>query len=257
MTSQAKICNKCSEAGKWYPTVSISKLEELLSNFLKTHGDIKSIKALRKNIAYNLQYIEFQIKMQEEFKTTDVILTQNWKMTILTGMSIIETILYYLLISKDLYKKTNYGEKPIVKIESEKTINGNFLKIQNLIYTKDEERLEKISFKKMIDIAQRNNLLGSGSSEIYKQLNYLIKLRNKIHLYLSTNDTDTDYMKIKNEDLSTLKMVLHSFMMSSLFSLSLDQKKLFDYLKISEKKEIDFKNLYKNPHLWCRVEDTG
>ena len=114
------VCKNCiGERSKWY-TIPVSTLEEILSRLLEPHRDIKSIKALRKNIAYNLQYLEFQMKIQGDIDVTDVVSNQNYKMTIIVGMSIVEALLHYLLISKGKHKKTKWEEKPIVRIENSK-----------------------------------------------------------------------------------------------------------------------------------------
>lgn len=102
-----KICQECQRDGKWYPT-SISNLETYLGKFIKAGAGVPNVVGLRKNIAYNIQYLQFQSQLLDEFDVTQVILTQTWKMQIIVGTSIIESLLYYLLTSKNLHKTTQW-----------------------------------------------------------------------------------------------------------------------------------------------------
>lgn len=228
--TEFKICNKCTNNNRFYPT-PVYKLEPLLTNFFKKHTDIKSIISLRKNIAYNLQYVEFQVQLQKEFDTTHVILSQNRKMTIIAGMSIIESVLFYLLISKNIHKTTTRSSEYVYKTEGEKIIDGNSYLIQNFIYKKCPEKLFNMNFKQMVSSCQNKELIGPSTSAIYPKLIELIKIRNMVHLQGGSSDTDTDYFNIQEKDLIVLKVVLHTILMSSLFSLNSDEGKFFNYLK--------------------------
>ncbi len=226
-----KICNKCSDDGKkWYP-IPIPVLEDYLSKFFISGKGVAHIVAIRKNVAYNLQYLEFQSKLLKEFDTSGVILTQNWKISIIIGTSIIETILYYLIRSKELHIKTKWEKDPEVKIEHEQSVNGGSYKIINHVYKKmNKEESEIMGFDAMIKIVQGHKLLGS-KVDIYKQLNYLKKLRNKIHLHSVYDDRDTDWYNFNKRDVDTFKLVVHKFLTSSFFHPTKDEKEMFNFLK--------------------------
>lgn len=224
----SKICNTCSPKDRWYP-YPISSLEDYLAKLFVVIPGIKNVKALRKNIAYNLQYIEFQVQLLNEMKVSSVLLTQTWKTMIITGMSIIETIIYYILVSKNLHKKTCWNEKPDIKIEQQKTIDGVNYKIQNLLYKKNDEKPEYMNFDSMIKIVLEKRVLGN-NNEIYKKLNYLRKLRNKIHLHLVENDRDTDWHSFNIKDIKLLKEILYSFLVSSYFKPNASEKEIFSFL---------------------------
>lgn len=227
MSDTKKLCNTCS-GGKWLP-LTIQEIDDYLYGLFKPIEGIKNVYVIRKNIAYNLQYIQFQIKLINEIKTNSVILTQNWKMMIISGVSIIEVMLYYILILKKFNKKTGWENKPIFKMENPREINGDTYKIQTLIFKKIPEKNLEMGLDEMIKIVSNKKILGK-KSEIYKQLNYLKKLRNKVHLY-AEDFSESDWNSFKLDDVNSLKKVLHIFLISSFFNSSAEEKKIFDFLK--------------------------
>lgn len=223
-----KICTGCVPSERWLPT-SIQWLDSYLDNFFKTGHQIKYLFQIRKNIAYNTQYLQFQSQLLKEFETTQVILTQTWKMYIIVGTSIIECILYYLIISKGKQKTTEWEE--INKSNSQTTIDSNHVsRVENIILKKISNREPiEMSFDTMIKIVKENKLLGS-DHDIYKKLNYLRKLRNKVHLQIIEDDYGTDWHKFQHDDIKLLKTTLYLFFTSKLFSPSAEDKKVFDFL---------------------------
>lgn len=224
------ICKKCSGKEKWLPT-SVSKLEEFLSNLITSGQGVPNVSGLRKNIVYNLQYLQFQQQLLSEFDVTQVILTQTWKVHIIVGTSIIEAILYYLLTSKG-YQKTFQWEE-VGRTGNEVNIDGCKHRIENTIFTKLEspKNLE-MNLDSMIKIANKKKLLGD-NQEIYKKINYLRKLRNSVHLHAIQKDTDTDWWKINKNEIDTVKIVLYSFLTSSLFKPTESQKEYLEFLKVT------------------------
>lgn len=105
---------KVTESGKtWYPT-PINKIEDLLKKQIRQGYGFRHVYALRKNISYNLQYLEYIHRSLEDLKISNVIVTQNIKMFITVGCSIIESLLTYLLIKSGNYSKTNWKLKTIM-----------------------------------------------------------------------------------------------------------------------------------------------
>lgn len=224
-----KICN-CLGTNKWYPT-SINALNSYLSKYFIRHKDIPHIDGLRKNISYNIQYLEFQSKMSEDLDLTSVLVTQKWKMGIITGIAIIESFLYYTIVTKNLYKDKEWEDKPITKMENSKKIEGESFFISTCLYKKNiGKKIPDLKFHKMIQIAEDKKLLGKSSSGIYKKLNYLKKLRNKIHIHSLVSDGDTDWNNFNNEDIKTLKIVLYSFLTSSYLKPNKSEKEMFSFL---------------------------
>ena len=223
-----KICQECSDDGKWLPS-SILSLENYLGKFIKSGKGVPNIVGLRKNIAYNLQYLQFQKQALIEFNVTQVILTQVWKMHIIVGTSIVEALLYYLLTSKGLQKTTDWEQ--VANTSNETNIDGAKHKIENVVYKKLEKPIPiEMTLDIMIKKAEKKKLLGTGQV-IYKKLNYLRKLRNRIHIHAIGEDYDTDWVKINKNEVDTVRLVLYSFMTSSLFKPTNEEKKLFSFLQ--------------------------
>lgn len=227
MSDTIKLCSTCSSE-KWLP-LTIEEIDTYLQGLFKRIDGVKNVGVLRRNIAYNLQYIQFQIKLVDEIKVNSVILTQNWKMMIISGVSIIEVILYYVLISKKLNKKSEWEDKPMFKMENHKEIDGGLYKIQTLIFKKITEKNSQMCFDEMIRIVSSKKILGE-KSKIYEQLNYLKKLRNKVHLY-AEDFSDSDWNSFKLSDINLLKKILLTFLVSSFFNASSEDKKIFNFLK--------------------------
>ncbi|GAH57032.1 unnamed protein product, partial [marine sediment metagenome] len=82
----------------------------------------------------------------------------------------------------------------------------------------------------MLDIAEKKKILG-GNTNLYPRLNYLRKLRNKVHLYLIDNNLDHDLNKFNLNDMSAMAQVIHSTFTSGIFKPSDKEKAYFEYLK--------------------------
>lgn len=187
-------------------------------------------RGLRKNIAYNLQYLEYLNQTLNEFGLTSVLTTQTWKVFILVGTGITEAILYYVIWSKGFHKEQMW--KSIAKKSTnEFQLNGRTHKVENTIWEKlDLPILEAMSFESMIQKAESKRLLGS-NHEIYKKLQFLRKLRNRVHLQAIEEDSDTDYNRFNADEVRTMKITLYSILTSSLFSPIVPEKAIFDFLQ--------------------------
>jgi tRNA A37 threonylcarbamoyltransferase TsaD len=86
----------------WYP-FSISGLESILKKLLNSNNNYEHVYALRKNIAYNLQYLQFQ-----DIKLSSVLYTQAIKSVVLVGCGIIESLLHFLLIANRYHTTTEW-----------------------------------------------------------------------------------------------------------------------------------------------------
>ena len=224
----ANICTKCNPNERWFPS-PISKFELYLMKFFKSGVDVPNITGIRKNIAYNLQYLQFQVQLLSEFKVTQVILTQTWKVFIIVGTGIIETILYYLLSSKNIAKTTDWLE--VGKTGNETKINNKQYRIENIIYEKlSTPKQVDMSFDIMIKKVENKKLLGNDHA-IYEKLHYLRKLRNRVHLHLIDEERDSDWRKFNISEIKTMKLVLYSFMISTLFSPTNEEIRMFEFLK--------------------------
>lgn len=216
-----------AEAG-WYP-VAIHQYETLLENVICRGRGYTHVYALRKNIAYNLQYLEFLYRSLEDLKLSSVIEKQIWKNFIITGCGVIESILHFLLIAKK-QQKTTVWELKFVISGQEKVIEGKHLRIDSSVYRKlSSPRNEQMTFDSMIKRAEKKKVLG-GDHSIYARLNNLRRLRNRIHLQEIGSPLDTDWNVIGRQDFQIMTSVIKAVMTGSVFQPTAEQKAFFDYL---------------------------
>ena len=220
---------KTNESGRtWYP-VSIDDLDSLLLKAIQSGHGYQHIYALTRNIAYNLQYIEFLHRCLQDIKLSSVLTTQTRKIIILIGCSIIESLLHYLLIRRRLYTKIEWGLKTIMP-GNQKNVDGVPTKVDSHVYTKlSTPKAAQMTFDAMIKKAKSNKLLGSDRS-IYTKLDSLRKLRNKVHLQAINEPTDTDWNSFGSSELSDMAELLYKVFTSNIFRPSSEEREYFDYL---------------------------
>jgi len=223
----SKICNNCCPNDRWHPN-SIATYENYLSKSFETGNNVLYIKEIKKNIAYNLQYLEFQNQLLLEFRLTDVIITQIYKNFIITGISIVEVILYYLLKSRNMYKIKKWSR--IGKNSGYMEISKKKFKVENRIFKKvNKLTYIEMDFGDMTKKAQKEGLIGN-NQEIYKRLPYLRRLRNKLHLQIIEKTSDTDWWNFNKKDIDNMKEVLYFILTSELFVPNKNEKLIFDFL---------------------------
>jgi hypothetical protein len=224
-----ELIKKDEEGSGWYP-IPIGRLEALLENAIYTGRGYQHAYALRKNIAYNLQYIQFQDRILQDIKLSSVLYTQTVKTVVLVGCGVIESILHFMLIVNNAHSTTEWSEKVTFK-GNQKKIDGHYVKIDTVMYDKLESpQLKHMTFDALIKSAKSNNILGSGQS-IYQKLEGLRTLRNKVHLQVINEPRDTDWNSFNGTHLSDICKVLYAILTSSIFTPSTDQKAYFSYLR--------------------------
>ncbi|MBW2096559.1 MAG: hypothetical protein JRI80_16935 [Deltaproteobacteria bacterium] len=228
---------RTEEGIRWYPA-PINKLESFLQKAIFRGTGFVHVYALRKNLAYNLQYIEYLDKSLSEIKLSSVITTQTYKMFIIVGCGIIESLLTYFLI-----KSGNYSTK-IWQLEAkmpgqEKLIDGKKKRIDCYILKKLSTPVrEEMTFDSMLRKAEKKKVLGP-NHDVYSKLNYLRKLRNKVHLQTIDEPTDTDWNAFKYRHLCAMAQVVYSVFTSNIFHPSAEDKILFSYLEKYNAQQLD------------------
>lgn len=217
------------EGGGWYPE-SIARLEGILENAIYSGRGYPHSYALRKNLAYNLQYIEFQDRVLQDIKLSSVLHTQTIKTIILVGCGIIESILHFMLIVNDIHSTTEWKEKAKFK-GNQKKVGGVHIKVDTIMYEKlASSELKHMTFDSMIKCARSNAIFGNGAA-IYQKLESLRPLRNKVHLQVINGPGDTDWNSFNSTHLSDICKVLYAVMTSTIFSPNSDQRGCFAYLR--------------------------
>lgn len=216
---------------KWYP-ISVDFIAGMLIANIKDSESYEYAYQLRRNIAYNMQYIELQNKIIREIQLTSVLYTQTIKTIVLTGCSIIESLLHYILIINNKHSTTDWEEVTTLGGGCKK-VNGELIKVDTIISKKMESsKLKHMTFDSMIKKAEKYKLFGDNIA-IYQKLSALRKLRNKVHLQEIKGKADTDYFNFNYSDLENINNVLYTIFTSDLFKLEEIQKNRFNYLKIN------------------------
>lgn len=223
--------NLSEEKSIFWDVKSVTLYDNFFESGIQENEQFHRTYDLIKNLSYNVQYLEFISKAIKQ-DIHSIILTELIKTFVITGISIIESILYYVIKSKKLHKTTEYEEITIVN-SNEKKVNGVFIKVETRLLKKlNKSKETEMSLDSMLKKTESYKLLGNDES-VYKQLNHLRKLRNKIHLYLIEENLDHDYNNFKNKEIELMKKSLEKVFFSDFFNLNNDVKKeLFNFLKI-------------------------
>lgn len=217
------------QQGPWYPT-SIHRLETYLGKLIEQGHGYVHVHQLKKDLAYNLQYIEFQNRVIQDIKLSSVLWTQSIKTIVLVGCSIVESILHFLILKKGLYTSVEWEEKITFK-GNQKKLEGEDVRVDTVIYRKlPERKLKHMTFDAMIKCARSHKLFGS-SKVMYKKLESMRKLRNRIHLQVTDDRPETDWTAFDTTNINDVYSVLYSVLVSSLFTPSSDEKSYFFYLR--------------------------
>ena len=220
------LCRNCGH-GRWYPT-PIHCWESFLTKLLSDGQCVIHLRELRKNIAYNLQYLGYLSQTLDELDLSDVLRRQTYKAFVVTGAGVWEAILFYLLRANGLQKVSDWEQ--VGRSAGHFKAQGKDHRIENVLHVRRATPApEEMSLDQMIKIAEKHKLLGR-EHLIYAKLNYLRRLRNRVHLHLVEQDTDTDYWQFTQKDMDLMKLLLSSLFLSSLFTPAEADKKLFAFL---------------------------
>lgn len=222
------LTRKTDPEGTWYP-VSIDQYVTLLQKVIRIGRGYRHVYALRKNIAYNLQYIEFLHRCLDDLKLSSVIEKQIHKDLIIVGCGVIESLLHFLLIAKGHHRQTEW-ELKYIATGNPKKIDGEFRRIDTYVFNKlPSPKNDEMTFDSMLKCAEKKKTLGPDHS-VYAKLNNLRQLRNRIHLQEIGSPLDTDWNAIKRSDLLTMTSVLHAVFAGPIFQPTQDESAYFTYL---------------------------
>ncbi len=223
-----ELIKKSESQVKWLPT-SIAKLEKLLVKVIYRGTGFTHVYALRKNLAYNLQYLEFLNRIHQDINLTDVLKTQTYKNFVIIGCSILESLLAFLLIKKGYYNTTEWEFNCIMSGQN-KPMDGKIAKIDCHVYKKlTAKKRDKMDFDAMLKKAENKRILGSDHT-IYARLKILRKLRNRIHLQTINDFNDTDWNAFDYSHFCIMAKVIHAVFNGSVFIPSPEESCYFNYL---------------------------
>ena len=228
-TSEARLCAHCNDGVRWYPT-PITALESYFNKSIRKTGNIPNGYAIRKNLCYSVQHLQYLIATLEQLSLSGVLITQTYKVFIVTGMGVVEAILFYLIKRANL-QRTNEWELIRDQVSSDFPHASESLRVHWHLYRKRPTPIdEDITFERILRIVEAKKLLGV-DSKFYAQLHHLRKLRNKVHLFVTSDDFDTDWNAFNFRDLELMKALLLDLLAGSLFAPSKPQLKYFAFLR--------------------------
>lgn len=223
------------DEGFWCPNL-IDQIRAFLRRGVTDDGVLAHNYAFVSNIAYNLQYLEFLNYLLTEKELHVTVRTQTQKTFVITGMSIIEAILWYVLRKHGMHKIQEWEEVEEFLTPSFRDDENEF-RVQNTILKKRSEPVEaEMSLDSMIKKVESKALLGV-DHQVYRDLNYLRKLRNRVHIHAVQHDRDTDWYSFNNQEVKLMKKVLLSVLSSDLFRPEDKHKPIIEYLKVDESAE--------------------
>lgn len=186
-----------------------------------------------RNIAYNLQYLEFLSHTLDEEDLHATVRTLSQKTFVITGMSVVEAVLWYVLKKAGQQRREEWEEVQELNTQ-EFHQDGGVYRLINRICRKLPDPIDaEMPLDAMIKRVESKKLLGI-DLQVYKDLNYLRRLRNRVHIHAVQHDKDTDWWNFNDREVKLMKRVLHSVLCSQLFDPLPQHTAMLGYLTVAE-----------------------
>lgn len=187
---------------KWVPT-TVPRFCQLIKQ-----GILKDIdEPICRNVAYNLQYLQYIDLQMKELKLHSVIYSMLCKTFIITSMSIIEAIFYYILKNNNQNKTSNM-ELIFSTKSNKKKYEEDELIVETNVYKIVEPKRVEMSLDSMIKKMEKKGYLDL-KHNYFPYLKHFKDLRNKIHIHISEDSLyKTDYWQFENADVLFVKYML-------------------------------------------------
>lgn len=184
---------------RWYP----KPVEEFRTMLLLVPESANNGYAISKNIAYNLQYLEYLQKQLDELVLSDVLEKMLVKNYIIVAMGIIEGLMAYLLKSTGNWTQSRWKLVHKNNIENAKPANiaNKTIKIKTEIYEQVDDYDAEMQFDAIISKVKSKNLLNLKDNKIYDIILKYKKLRNKVHLHITQFETDYTLFSRKQQNI--------------------------------------------------------
>ena len=226
-----QLCANCGEGTRWYPN-TVSSLDSLLRTVIWAGTGVPHSYEIRRNICYNLQYLEYLTETLKQLNLSNVLLTQTYKSFVVTGVGIFEAIFYYIIRHKNLHRQNEWELVKEVKTQPFK-VGTDTLRIDNqLLKRREAPAEEEMTFETILRKVEQHKLLGA-TTKFYARLHHLRKLRNKVHIHVVAEDFDTDWHSFHYKDFQLMKALLLEVFTGPVFAPGTEEKKLFTFLKPS------------------------
>ncbi|MBR1555781.1 MAG: hypothetical protein IJ644_10400 [Oscillospiraceae bacterium] len=193
---------------RWYP----HSIDAYTKAFI-IDSHIPASSALLRNIAYNMQYIEFLEKEFEELDVSTVIYTMLVKNYVITAMSILEGIFSNIVKSNGWWKMTDMESLGVTTANEKKFGDEKYIVKTELLRKIEPEPLQ-MNLDEFIKILSRHHKALEINHEVYPALQRLKNLRNKIHIQKVSHDTDHDYNAFDYTVLQEMRKILYDILSS-------------------------------------------
>lgn len=222
------LTKKTESAKTWYP-VPIQRLEKFLGKVVQPVPKYGHAVALRKNIAYSLQHLEFLHRCIEDIRLSSVLETQTQKTFVMVGCGVVEGLLTYLLTIAGLNSTTDWQCNAVIN-SNEKEVDGVKMKVETHLFIKLAVPVpQEMTFDAMLKKAESKKVFGP-NHDIYAKLKGLRKLRNRVHLQACDHPSDTDWNAFSKRDMVKMAEVLIAILLNPLFNPSTEENAYFRYL---------------------------
>ena len=223
---------------RWKP-LQINIIERLFVN-----GCLKDIpENIRKNIAYNIQYLEYLSFQYDELTLNGAITKSLIKNYIINGVSIIEAIFYWIIKSNGLESKTD-RELLLSTTSNPVKFNENSVIIESKIYKKVVLRETEMSFDTMLKKVEAKKLLDVNHN-IYPYLKKYRNLRNRVHLQTGENILDTDWWSFENIDYLLIRYILYVILSDNKIRIINRDKNVLYFFELDDEEMGKLKRYFK------------
>lgn len=218
------LLKKNKSKDRWYPTnLNIYK------SYLKIDTKVKDGYLIKRNIAYNLQYLEYLEKQLKELELSSVLYVMTCKSYIVVGMGIIEGLFTNLLKSKKLWNTNEWESIKVIK-SNENCLYDKKVKVQTEIFEKVNSYEMRMDLDSMIKKVESKKLLTIEHSN-FPAIKKLRTLRNRVHLQLGEHHSDNDYNNFGYSEKKMMGRILYTILTTNEFCVNVKSCRNYVFLK--------------------------
>lgn len=220
---------------RWKP-YTISYIESYFKNGMLVDMPVN----IRKNIAYNYQYLEYMSYQLETLTLNSAIENSLYKNYIIIGSSIIEAIFYWLIKHNNLNSKNE--KKLLYTAKSNKLkYNGREIIIETNVYKKIEPVDTEMTYDSMIKKIESKHILDI-THKAYPYIKKFRKLRNRVHLQVSDEIGNTEWWAFNRYDYYLMKYILLIILLDENIRGNTKNADILYFLNLTETEKIFLKN---------------
>ena len=144
--------------------------------------------------------------------------------------------MWYALKKNGFDRKVDWEKVVELQTSTYKESDAEF-RLVNIVEKKLEESQDvEMSLYWMLKRVERKKLLGV-DGQVYRDLNYLRSLRNKVHIHVVQHDSDTDWNAFDNNEFKLMKKALYGVFTSELFKPDEKHLEKLSFLAVEERTE--------------------